>query len=337
MDTKNIIQEHSQEKLTVFKSYLINYLSVMINVSFVKKIYVWDIFAGMGKDDNGNIGSALIAADIVKNFQDKGKEIYLTVNELDKKRFQKLKENLSGYKKDKYIGFRNYTAEELINKINSKKINKSHHFFFLDPHGYTQCDSNALLKLLSMKQADHLIFMPISHIYRFIKSKNTSARKFVEDLGVDTSNIKRQSELITRIERSLKDRIQKSYIYSYQITNKEKVSSIYALFFITKNITGAAKFLEVKQKIMTEVSTQGMLFDFVGQDVKDLLLDYLQEYRTNTEVYQHLIEHGYLAKEATTVLKSLKDSAQLVVEYCLGTTYGYHLNSKEDKLRLKVK
>ena len=91
MDKEGNIQRHSQEKLLVYKSYLNNYLSLLTNTKWFNRIFIWEPFAGKGRDEQEIEGSALIAAKIIKNFRKKsGKEIRLFLNELDREHFNSL-------------------------------------------------------------------------------------------------------------------------------------------------------------------------------------------------------------------------------------------------------
>ncbi len=56
-NVKNNVLPHTQAKLDLYKTYLKIYFSVLGNVSFVKKINIFDIFCGTGIYDDGKIGS----------------------------------------------------------------------------------------------------------------------------------------------------------------------------------------------------------------------------------------------------------------------------------------
>jgi three-Cys-motif partner protein len=312
MDTSQTIQEHSKEKLSIFKTYLTNYLSVMVNVGFFEKIYIWDVFAGSGKDKHGNKGSAIIAAAIIKNFIKKhNKDIFFIANELDKKSFEKLKKNLP--KHNPNIGCRNYSANELIKNIIKSPQQKSHHMFFIDPFGYTQCSPGVLIDLFNMKNSDHLMFIPISHVHRFAKLDGNAANKFIKDLGANIKDKDTPDDLINSIENALKQNVDSNYVYSYKITNRKKISNKYALFFISKHQLGAEKFLEAKIKIADSLEQQQLVFDFCGNEFRSLLLDFIKQERTNHEVFDFGIQNGFLSTEINKNLKELLAENKIII------------------------
>lgn len=66
-DSQLIMLEHSKAKVDLFKRYLSIYLNVISRVPFIKKIFLYDLFAGEGKYLNDEKGSPLIAVESIRN------------------------------------------------------------------------------------------------------------------------------------------------------------------------------------------------------------------------------------------------------------------------------
>ena len=56
-DPRKTLLEHSQAKVRLLRTYLVNYLSVLTNATSVKRIRIFDLFCGRGIYDNDGEGS----------------------------------------------------------------------------------------------------------------------------------------------------------------------------------------------------------------------------------------------------------------------------------------
>lgn len=320
MNIEGLIEEHSQEKLLVYEKYLTAYLSVLANQTHFKYIFIWDILAGKGKDEKGVEGSALIAAKIIKEFR-KTKDIRLFLNELDEEKYNRLKNLI--YEK----GFQEFTevykekANDFLHKV-SQALNKAdgiHSLFFIDPHGYKQCLPGRLKKLFDLPHSECLIFIPTNHLYRFIKSpkENNPASRLVFDFGVgedSLKDIKRPDDFVAILENALKKFASTKFVYSYKLQKKGESGGFYHLFFITKHIRGAQKFLEAKNKVKESLTKQLSLFSDKESKLEELLKNFLKNWKTNVEVFEFSIQQGFLPKEVYPVLKSLENAEYLEID-----------------------
>ena len=64
-NAKKIVLPHSKAKLDLFRSYLEKYLPILTLAKTITKINLYDVFCGNGIYDDGNIGSPLIAVEII--------------------------------------------------------------------------------------------------------------------------------------------------------------------------------------------------------------------------------------------------------------------------------
>ena len=326
--------QHTKEKLSVYKEYLINYLSVMCGVKHWNAAAVWEPFAGEGVNADGERGSAMIAAEIIKDFRAK-KDIRLFLNELNSKKYQRLKESMKPY--PDFVGVFNMDAEDFLDEIikflsSSRKI---HSLIFIDPYGYTQYSKENLVRLLALSRIDYLIFMPTSHIYRFLGGEDNPARQFASDLGVKLNKDNYDTFSVELLAR-LKEIAKSDYGYSYKLENKEASSAHHHLFFITKNRRGAEQFLKAKNKLKAKLTQQLTIFDFDEIEMKKDLSDMLQKPITNTKLSDEMIKKGYLPKEINPLLKKMEKDGKLKIflisPHSKRRKGSFYLNDKEENL-----
>lgn len=319
------MRQHTEEKLTVYREYLKNYLYVMCNAKQYSRIFVWEPFAGGGLDENREAGSALISSGIIDGFRKEHPEtdIRLFLNELDKTKCQSLKKSTGKYQD--FVSVYNFEAEEFLSQVHSelKKISRNrnlYNLFFIDPYGYTQYSQENLSNLLNLKNSDYLIFVPTIFIYRFKNAENNPARKFVLDWGIqesileDTKNIETFAE---KLKKKLKEKAQAEFTYQYRLKNKQVPYNIFHLFFVTKHIKGAEKFLEAKNKVKEKIEkleNQLSFLDLAESEIENQLQKILSKGITNRELFQEVIKIGCLPKEINPILRRLEDKKQLKIE-----------------------
>ena len=340
MDKRGNIPEHSQEKLLVYEKYLEAYLSVLTNQTHYGRIFIWDIFAGRGKDDKGTKGSALVAAEIIKNFRDKKKkDIRLFLNELDENNYEQLKKYIEPHKA--FTEVYQTEGENFLNKINQVFKNKNYsilNLFFIDPYGYTQYKTETLKELFNLKNSEYLIFIPTNHIYRFANAlkKNNPAAKFLENLGIENKDFKNAEDFTKKLEDNFKKVAKTDFVYSYKIENKQAPSSFHHLFFITKHITGAEKFLGVKDKVKDSLAQYQQLTLFDNLDKEDEIKSYIKDWKDNHQVYEWGIKNKLLSENINPILKKLESEKKL--EFQGKRRKGsFYLKSKRKKIKIKLR
>jgi len=293
MDKKGIIREHSKIKLELYKLYLQGYLSVLLVTPIFKNIEIYDIFAGCGISDNDEEGSSIIAAKTmneVKTNNRHNKTIALKLNEHDEKSCNKLKKHLNDYN---FASVSCNDANEYLNSWSSER--DTHNLFFIDPHGYTQIETKNLERLFKTRNCDFLIFVPLSHIYRFLKppemKKSTTEHqetqllpsnleinnadktkyyepiaKFFEGLNITHKtllSINSVDEFTDKVIETFSKLSNSDFVYHQGLSN-ETGNNKYALFFISHNILGAQKFLEAQKKMVENEASRslsGTLFE----------------------------------------------------------------------------
>ena len=338
------MEDHSKKKITLYRLYLTAYLSVLMNQPHIKNINIVDFFAGVGIED-GHQGSAVIAAQIVKGFSKKpGKNIRLVLNEYKKQRYDCLVKNISSVFPCRDI--MNQKADACFSELwpSCQNGSDTRTLFFIDPYGYTQFSHKNLSELLKHNSSEVLIFVPISHILRFVNRFNQDesiqpVKQFLNDCGIDFPTHPIHSNNFAEL---IKDGFKKiaghnSFAYYYLLKNEQARNVQHCIFFITHNPRGADKFIEAMYKIRKD-DKERLLFDIGLDDILKKLVDYLHEYRSNVDINNWRRENGYHYPEITNALKRLEDEKKLEIEEVdKRRGKGFYLRDAEKKLCVRMK
>ncbi|HED37147.1 MAG TPA: three-Cys-motif partner protein TcmP [Ignavibacteria bacterium] len=333
-ETKNRIKPHTEAKLKFYICYLERYLPILFKSPFIGKINVYDMFCGQVLYDDGKESGAVRAfnkiKEVQKNNPDSNTEITLTLNDLSKKRFKKIKEWLESQAEAFTTTLHNEDASDLIKKlidgINNKQNSKTRNMVFIDPYGYKKIDKSLIEDLLINERTEVIVFLPINQMFRFkdkavgddVKKDFLPLKKFIEQFGIDVDTVNGDVELIKVIEQSLSFS-EKYFSTSYHIKNQQ--GKYYALFFVTSHIYGLEKIVEVKWKLDDQ---QGSGFNNTNQvdmfletqkidELKEKLRLYLQESRNNNEIYEWTLKQGFLPKHTNQILKELQNDNRLKI------------------------
>ncbi|MEJ5996609.1 three-Cys-motif partner protein TcmP [Pedobacter sp. Du54] len=342
-NVKNIVLPHSQAKLNLYKTYLNEYLPVLMNTPFVSHINIYDVFCGAGIYTDGKQGSPLIAANCINSNLDQvekrngdKKVVTLTVNDLDATKVDFVGQKLDELSNKRFTTIPlNLTATkmfELVKHETSKFSNKHRSLAFVDPYGYSDITKNNLHGMIQNKKTEVILFLPVSNLYRFSDAAQTNIedpafeplRRFLyeffpEDSKVMTSGIKNIYDYINEIRKALSFN---GEFYSSAYYIKRDKTNHYALFFIGPHIYGLEKFLEAKWKNDTlgqgfdvRYSAPSLFDDALGEadmyNTKSKLETCIKEklastpYMSNTELYEYILVSQFLPKHAKSILDNL--------------------------------
>ena len=203
--------------------------------------------------------------------------------------------------------------------------------FFIDPYGYKDIRPNDLKKILTNNNAEVLLFLPISFMYRFMnKALNEGfpgsepLERFITELYQDTPIPGYDSPfgLIDELKDQFSDYLQEFEIFVDTFVIEAESKSVFCLFFFTHSLRGLHKMLEAKWSL-DENRGQGyrpnkgrMLFDdAVLRGYPDKLQKFLLEGSTksNKDVFVYSLKEGFLPKHTVTHLKDWQNNGQLVV------------------------
>lgn len=332
--------------------------------------------------ENGGEGSPVRALKAIVEAKKKfpsNTRVSLRLNDKDEQNIESVKQYIAqavpGYELYCDVKFASVDAESLLDNLANllaDRKNNERNLLFIDPYGYKTIHKETLDRLMENGKTEIILFLPVCFMHRFKDyaleaDTETIAplRKFTEEFfseGHPMRNVDEEMNVHEYIDY-LKDAFSyggKYYTSSYQI-EREK-GKFFALFFMTSNLLGFEKILEVKWTldeengngfVLTKNSLQTTLFDDFFADQKKnehskrlngCLMDFLKESRTNGEIYVFVMKKGYLSKHATEILKHYQDEGRLdVIDITTqkpARKGAYYLNyeaAKNPKVRFKLK
>lgn len=312
--TKDINKEKFPEgtklKLQIFSECFREWLPVFIHNPHIEKIYIYDFFAGSGRDVEGEPGSPLILLNeakgenckYCKQTKAKNKSIYFTFNEKDKAKQLLLIENVNRFmynclsnncKTNKCVYcYENYTQSEFKdvfqennfqNILNNKNFGK---FILLDQYGFKEVNEDIFLQLVNAPKVDFIFFISSFFIRRFREHPATKKYFATEKIQFDESRPEECHRQIAKYYRNIIPLEKEYYLHHFTI---KKDSNYLGLIFGTNHSLGMEKFLKVCW-IKDEFSGES---DFnINQDyVKDTLF-----YNKNESVKKQEIKTDIQAK-----------------------------------------
>lgn len=357
---------HSEAKIRLYGDYLSVYLNILHRTSFVKTIFLFDLFCGEGLYQNDAKGSPIIALECIKNhfftnkrnvtdmtvwFNDNGRsEIDPSVDKVD--RVQSKCDEIFRppnvkveYYKENYDAVRD-RAVDLVSRTDD-----SRGLFFLDPYGYKDISLNDIRKMLAGGKTEVLLWLPIAQMYRFygpaqraVFPSSMHLRDFLSDLfGQRPLEFGSIYEFIHELKTRFRDSLGGLNMLVDTFTFQRDPTNVYSLFFFTPNVRGFEKMLEVKWR---EDPTGGKghsaqqheaLFtpmELAGYDQE--LLAYLRgaPHRTNCDLYQFGLEHGFLPKHTKAVLDRLGALSTRIEVFPLDgkPIHGYYIKYRAERL-----
>lgn len=344
-NAKDTQQPHSKAKVEFYGKYLKSYLRILCNTDFIKQINVYDVFCGRGIYDDGNKGSAITAFDIVKTLRNEKSKNYYTpitlfLNDIQKEYTDNIKTYIEKAKNSFCrVEYSNLDTVNILQNVFdkvSKTNNVTRNLIFIDPYGYKKISKEILFNIMKNGKTEIILFLPISQIQRFSRKAMTEKEKqseeaqkymplieFIESFFEENHDIRKQNkvnqlEYIQHISEALKSN-NNYFATSYHIDrcNDVGAKNYFALFFMSSNIKGFEKILEVKWALdkengqgFNETELQTNLFEEQNkQDIKEYhfkrlenaLINKLSVPKNNKEVYEIVLRNEYLPKHAKVV------------------------------------
>ncbi|UTC91195.1 three-Cys-motif partner protein TcmP [Treponema denticola] len=342
LDPKKNLLSHSEAKVKFYKTYLEKYLRILCSSEYIKNINIYDLFCGRGIYENGGKGSPIAAFEAIEScFIDENKkintDITLIVNDIAKENVDAVKEYIDKHTHN-YCSVRYFNVDiqdmfiTVKNEVNKTK-NNTRNIIFIDPYGYKDIKKDLLLSLMENKKTEIILFLPISHMYRFTKTalqheenaQYEALRQFIDGFFPENHKIRTEKIYIMDYIKCISDALRfnnQFYTTSYYIERDQ--SNYFALFFLSSHIFGFEKILEVKWYLDEDngkgfkiQDSQGDLFaDCVSEEIKtnnaknleDILLAALAQPKTNNELYKITLKNEYLPKHTTEILIKWQDT-----------------------------
>jgi three-Cys-motif partner protein len=216
--------------------------------------------------------------------------------------------------------------QEEIQKLTKvfKDIKREKAFVFIDPYGYKHIKASDIKKTLQSKIAEVLLFLPTQFMYRFDQNGTPESLKdFIDEL-VEYKNWKENDsvwEFINQLTSAFRLYMGEDYFVD-TFTIRKDSNTVFCLFFFSSHIRGFEKMLESKWEIDKEEGRgweyngngPSLFYDQRTNQLEEKLNVYLQESRTNGEVYEYTLHCGFLPTHAVEVLSSWQKNGHLEVK-----------------------
>ena len=339
MATKDLhnhpFDEGTITKLEIFENYTKEWLPTFIMSCPNKDLWIFDFFAGTGRDISGVAGSPIRLLQQIKeqvgNIFKQKCNINVCLNEWDKNKYATLESccedfinNDNELKRLKnrhlFLHYRNCDFAKLFPKTLTTIANHPS-LIFLDQNGMKFLADKYLLDLECLSQTDFLYFLSSSYFVRF-----GGTQAFQTNLNIDINKIKENpyKYIHKSILEQLKGKLPNdSKLKLYPFTIK-KGSNIYGIIFGAKHPRAVDKFLKTawdKNNINGEANFD--IDDDLGKIQLDLfegkrpnkierfqneLQDKLLEksLRTNKDVLDYTLECGHIPPHASDRIKQMK-------------------------------
>ena len=327
------LPDHSKAKVDLLEQYLTRYFRIIGNLKYINTINIYDLFCGQGIYDNNEYGSPIAIIDAYYSFIEGSlnnnvshSKFVFYFNDIEKEKIEKLKHNVNERYKDKNekanILFLSLDYTDTIPKIihkNKLRENEEKNFLFIDPCGYREIDIDDIAKLLNNNNLEILLFLPIQQMYRFSKNGTPNVlNKTIEKLGIQIEEIQNAYDFSIAILNGFKNILSPRYVDCFHI--RKDPNTDYCLYFFTNHIRGYEKMLEAKWCIDKDngnrftYNTTIELFpqnDF-GFELENRLIEFLKTIKTNKEIYEFVLNEGFLPQHVNKVLQSLIKKGKIV-------------------------
>ena len=264
---KSEFTEETKLKLDIFRKCFREWYPVFVHNKYISHIFVYDMFAGSGKDVAMNPGSPVILFQEARgnNKQHcksllKRESSFVTFgfNELNTEKKAELESNvfteLASCRSqcieticpfDNAFYFESQDFSSLINNIRLNQIlenAKYAKFILLDQYGFKQINDDVFLKLVNSPTTDFIFFIASSFIKRFKDLSAVTAYFDRNKIVFDETQPKECHKVITDYFRSLIPVDKKFYLHSFTI---QKGTNYYGLIFGSGHSLGMEKFVKV--------------------------------------------------------------------------------------------
>lgn len=265
---KSEFTEETKLKLDLFRECYREWFPVFVHNPYIKHIFVYDMFAGSGRDSVGNPGSPIIlfqesCGDKKQHCKSLTKknapQVTFAFNEFESTKKDELEENVSRefnacksqctertcpFEKSFYCGQNDFSS--LINNnatFNQILSNKNYaKFILLDQYGFKQINDDIFLKLVNSPNTDFIFFIASSFVRRFKDMPAVTAYFDNNKISYDESRPKECHRVITDYFRNLISPEKNYYLHSFTI---QKGTNYYGLIFGTNHSLGMEKFVKV--------------------------------------------------------------------------------------------
>ncbi len=330
----------TKAKLEIFRNYLVEWLPVFISsneTTYWENIFIYDFFAGEGKDINGTLGSSLIILDVLNGFESLISKSKVTINiiynEKDEKTYQKLVENINAvkYNTEKIkIYLYNKPFQELFLDLYPKMIIHDNlpKLMFLDQFGIKEITNDIFKKLIGFKRTDFIFFISSSFVRRFNELPEFKSYLSITKESFEDTKPFHSHKVVFEYYKSMVDTG-----YMLAPFSIKKGINIYGLIFGANHTLGLEKFLKVAWKINPHTGDANYNIDeekivdgqlsafeeentikklgFLEGKLKNLILN--EKETSLYKIYLKTLDFGCQPKHCNEVLKKLEKEKKIGV------------------------
>jgi three-Cys-motif partner protein len=323
-------------KLEIFQGYIREWLPVFLSKKKFDSIYIFDFFAGPGKDCNGVEGSPLIIIDEIKKYLSDPQSPYtgnvsiqLFFNDDDSDKTLSLQDEVA----QKDVSFVKISNQKFKQAFDASRVHlkasSAAKLIILDQGGIKQITPDIFKELINFPATDFMFFITSSSLRRFI-STDEFGRYFPDMLPEKIKNIPATDvhRFVCNYYQKLVPSEKSFYVAPFSI---KKGANIYGIIFGSGILLGLEKFLKVcwnkdnisggaNYDIDDDMVREGKTL-FTELNVskkkdffKKRLVIFLQDFRSNNELYKFTLENGCLLTHTVEILKGLQKSGSLEAE-----------------------
>lgn len=364
---KSEFTEETKLKLDIFRECFREWYPVFLHNPYIKRLFIYDMFAGSGKDSIGNLGSPLILLQEAIGEEQQHCEylrkrktpiVLFGFNEKDEKKMSELKSHVETeiaecksrcqYEDcvfEKSFFYKHADFQELIKnpKLQSALNNKQYgKFVLLDQYGFKQITDDVFLRLVNAPKTDFIFFIASSFIKRFKELPAVTAYFKKENISFDETMPKECHRVITNYFRALLPSDKEYYLHSFTI---QKGKNYYGLIFGSNHSLGMEKFLRVcwRQDAFAGESNcninndfqAGELFHVPGvsnkkQKVSDEIMKRIlsQQITSNIDGLKYALRCGCEPKIYVEVIDKLRRYSQVTIDGVFNRTAANIHNAK---------
>jgi three-Cys-motif partner protein len=348
---KTKFPKETELKLDIFRECFREWFPVFLHSPYVEKVFIYDCFAGSGKDIEGTFGSPLVLLEEARGNENgycqalrkNAKEVHFAFNEIQPSKYEKLKGHIDNFKNEclrncpeSSCVFQNYKCtnmdftnlfenEEFRQIFNNKNYGK---FVLLDQYGLKYVNDEVFRFFVNSPKTDFIFFISSSTIRRFQSHDSVEQYFNTKEIKFDSSEPKRCHQLMAKYFRSLIPKGVDYYLHHFTI---QKGSNYRGLIFGSSHSLGMEKFLKVCWKKDTYAGESNCNVENDIQNEQDLFYNPNQTAKKRS--IKNKLRNKILSKKILSNLDGLKHTLK---RGCLPILYNEVIDEllKENKIKI---
>lgn len=333
--------EDTNVKLELYEDYLMKWLPVFIvpPKPIRNTVNIMDLFCGPGKDEEGTLGSPLIALKVLKVYEGhifkSPAKINLYFNDKEQEHIDQLKLNIEefGYRKDLInIHYSCSDFEELYPKINQIS-NNSANLIFLDQFGIKYVNQEKFVEICQLSITDLIFFISSTTFKRFHSDLNIN-----QVLSLTPDEIQKEEfyKIHRLVHKAYTSFIPEGHSYGLAPFSIRKGTNVYGLIFGSGHPLGLEKFLDIcwlkdettgeaNFDIQGDIKLKQQPSLFAAEEAKTLKIAVFQseleeeilngQLTSDLQIYLFALNRGFTNKHISPIIQKLKKENKIDLKY----------------------